>query len=57
MNPIWLVRMAQWARNPPPMWKVILVLVVVAMCFVLFGIERFWGWPEWLKVNGNTKLR
>jgi hypothetical protein len=48
---MWLVRAARWARNPPSMDRVILGLVVVAICLVLFGIERIWGWPEWLTPN------
>ena len=57
MNPIWLIRMARWARNPSPMGRVKLVLGVVLLCLVLFGIEHVWGWPDWLKVNGKAKLR
>lgn len=53
MNPIWLVRMAQWARNPPSGGRVKLVLGVILLCFALFGIEWLWGWPDWLTVNGK----
>jgi hypothetical protein len=31
--------------------RVILGAVVIAICLVLFGIERIWGWPEWLTPN------
>lgn len=48
---MWLVRAARWARNPPSMNRVILGAVVIAICLVLFGIERIWGWPEWLTPN------
>lgn len=57
MNPIWLIRMARWARHPPPMSRVKLVVGVVILCFILFGIEHVWGWPDWLRVNGKAKLR
>ncbi|MDB5660855.1 MAG: hypothetical protein JWS10_3470 [Cypionkella sp.] len=57
MNPIWLMRMARWARHPPSPGRVKLVLGVVVVCLVLFGIEHFWGWPDWLAVNGQIKLR
>ncbi|MDB5664947.1 MAG: hypothetical protein JWS11_1490 [Cypionkella sp.] len=57
MNPIWLMRMARWARHPPSPGRVKLVLGVVVACLVLFGIEHFWGWPDWLAVNGQIKLR
>ncbi|MEC8631154.1 MAG: hypothetical protein VXY73_13765 [Pseudomonadota bacterium] len=48
---MWLVRASRWARNPPSMNRVILGAVVIAICLVLFGIERIWGWPEWLTPN------
>tara|TARA_B100000446_G_scaffold78372_1_gene74290 strand:+ start:5960 stop:6136 length:177 start_codon:yes stop_codon:yes gene_type:complete len=48
---MWLVRAARWARNPPSMNRVIFGAVVIAICLVLFGIERIWGWPEWLTPN------
>lgn len=48
MNPMWLVRMAQWARNPPSPQRVKLVFGVVALCLLIFGIEWLFGWPEWL---------
>ncbi|MCJ8139699.1 hypothetical protein [Falsirhodobacter halotolerans] len=57
MNPIWLVRMSQWVRHPPPMWKVLLALAVIAACIALFLVERFVGWPDWLTTNGKTHLR
>ena len=57
MNMVWLIRMSRWARHPPPMWRVILVCVVVALCFALYGIEQFWGWPDWLTVNGKARVR
>ncbi|GLS85119.1 hypothetical protein GCM10010873_00920 [Cypionkella aquatica] len=57
MNPIWLIRMSRWARNPPPLWRVKLVLGVIALCFVLWGVEQFWGWPDWLSTNGKAKIR
>lgn len=51
MNLHWLVRMSHWARNPPSRGRVKLVLVVVAACLMLWGIELIWGWPDWLTVN------
>lgn len=48
MNPIWLLRMKRWMRNPPGPGKVKLVVGVVAAGLILAGIEALWGWPEWL---------
>jgi hypothetical protein len=51
MNPIWLFRMARWARRPPSPSRVKLVFGVIALCLALYGVERFFGWPEWLTVT------
>ena len=47
MNPIWLMRMSQWARNPPSAKRVKLVFGILAVAFVIFGIEWLGYWPEW----------
>ena len=52
----WLIRMSQWARDPPPMWKVKLVVGVVLLCFAIFGFELIWGWPEVLTVNKRPRF-
>ncbi|QUS35243.1 hypothetical protein [Falsirhodobacter algicola] len=57
MNPIWLLRMSQWVRHPPPMWKVILVVCVVLACFALFLIERYVGWPDWMTLQGGSRMK
>lgn len=46
MNPIWLMRMARWVRNPPSPARVRLVLGVIALCLLVFGFEYLFGWPE-----------
>ncbi|MCU0900456.1 MAG: hypothetical protein MUC82_08175 [Cypionkella sp.] len=46
MNPVWLLRMAQWVRNPPSWGRVKLVVGVVLACLAIFGLEYIWGWPE-----------
>lgn len=48
MRLIWFLRMARWAHRPPSAKRVKFVLGIVAVCLVLFGIERFLGWPDWL---------
>ncbi|MDJ0628240.1 MAG: hypothetical protein QNJ44_08250 [Rhodobacter sp.] len=48
MSPIWFVRMTRWVRNPPSMGRVKMVLAIVAACLVLYGLERMFGWPDWL---------
>ncbi|MBV7379514.1 hypothetical protein [Maritimibacter dapengensis] len=44
-------RMAKWARNPPGEKRVKLVFAVLAICLLLFGFERMFGWPEWLTMD------
>ena len=46
MNPIWLIRMAQWVRNPPSPERVKLVFGVILLCLLIFGYEWMFGWPE-----------
>lgn len=52
MDPRWLIRMSQWARNPPPAWKVKLVLGVIAAALLIAGYEALFGWPEALTPQG-----
>ncbi len=49
----WFIRMAQWARHPPSPQRVKLVVGVILLCFLLWGVELLWGWPDWLTVNGK----
>lgn len=55
MNPLHLLRMAKWARNPPSWRSVKLGAAVLAACLLLWGIEMIWGWPDWLTVNGKIR--
>ena len=51
MNPMWLLRMKRWAQNPPSMRKVIFVLAILGVCFALYAIETWIGWPDWATPN------
>ena len=55
MNPMWLMRMARWARHPPSMRTVLLVGGLLAVCLAVWGAEQIWGWPDWLTVNGRVR--
>ena len=57
MNPIWFLRMSRWARNPPSDGRVKLVLGIILVCLILFGIEWWFGWPDWLTPNQVPKGR
>ncbi|MCP3972276.1 MAG: hypothetical protein GY717_18530 [Rhodobacteraceae bacterium] len=51
MNPIWLLRMARWAKRPPSEARVKLVLGIIALCLLLVTVEWFFGWPDLLTPN------
>ncbi len=54
MNPLWLLRLSRWARNPPSWRKLVLIGVVLALCLLAAGVEYFVGWPDWLTPNGKA---
>ncbi|MDA7426972.1 hypothetical protein PGB28_00775 [Primorskyibacter aestuariivivens] len=43
--------MSLWVRRPPSGKRVKLVLAVIALCLILFAVERWIGWPEALTVE------
>lgn len=47
MNPIWLLRMSKWARNPPSAARVKLVFGIIAFAILVVGIEWMGWWPDW----------
>lgn len=58
MNTRWLLRMARWAQNPPSEKKVRFVLAIFAVCFLVFTIEYFIGWPDLLSMDpGLRRIR
>ncbi len=54
-SPRHFLRMAKWARHPPSDSRVKLVLGILALCLVLFGIERLIGWPDWLTMANTPR--
>ncbi|MGY6412157.1 MAG: hypothetical protein ACXIUV_14185 [Alkalilacustris sp.] len=57
MTSYWLIRMYRWVRRPPSPRMVVFVLAIVALCFLLLGIELVWGWPEALTPNSGGGRR
>jgi len=53
----WMARAAQWAHHPPPMGKVVVVLVAIAICVVIVAVDKAGLWPAWLHVNSGTGTR
>jgi hypothetical protein len=57
MHLTWFLRMARWARRPPSARRVVYVLAVIAVCLILFGIERVFGWPDFLTPSMTERGR
>ena len=51
MNPLWLMRMARWARHPPSQGRVLLVLAIVLACAALYAAEQLGGLPDWMQAE------
>ncbi len=56
-NARWFFRMSRWGRNPPARRTVILYFLVIAICLMLFGLERLFGWPDWLTMDNTPRGR
>ena len=46
MNPRWLLRMSQWARNPPSAGRVKFMAAIIGVVLLVFALEYFGLWPE-----------
>ncbi|MEJ2037034.1 MAG: hypothetical protein P8X69_13750 [Maritimibacter sp.] len=60
LSPRHLLRMANWARNPPSAKRVKQVLAVVAVVVAIWGLERIFGTPDWMQLEQaprGVKLR
>jgi hypothetical protein len=57
INPRHFLRMAKWARHPPGEKRVKLVLAVIAIALAIWGLERVFGTPEWMRVDSTPKGR
>ncbi|MCI5112318.1 MAG: hypothetical protein MRY75_17370 [Marivita sp.] len=53
MNWFWLLRMTQWARNPPSPARVKLVLAIIAICLGIYAVETWIGWPDWMSLDAE----
>jgi len=47
MNFRHLLRMSNWARNPPSEKRVKFVFGIILVCFVIGGIDYMGWWPDW----------
>jgi hypothetical protein len=46
-----LVLLARLWRNPPSRKKLAVMLGALALALGLVLVERFLGWPDWLRAN------
>jgi hypothetical protein len=46
-----LLRAKRLAQHPPPMWKIKLVIGIIALLVTIAAIERFVGWPDWMTLE------
>jgi hypothetical protein len=46
-----LLRLAQWQRNPPSRRWVQIAVVTLIFVVVIVLIEKFVGWPDWLRTE------
>jgi hypothetical protein len=51
MNPRWLLLMSRLARNPPSAARVKLMLGIILVLLIIYLIEHFFGWPDFLTVE------
>ena len=57
MNICWLLRAKRIAARPPAEAMFKMVVGIILFCALLYGIERFIGWPEWLTPNETLRVR
>jgi hypothetical protein len=57
MNPRLLLRAAKWARHPPSTRRVVLGLVVVALCLGLAVLEWAGLMPGWFGIPPGRNPR
>ncbi|SNR43751.1 hypothetical protein EYF88_08710 [Paracoccus sediminis] len=56
-NLIWLLRASKWARNPPRARTVKMIVAIIAVGFVIAGLERLELWPDWARLNEDRAPR
>ncbi len=56
LNPRQLLRMARWARRPPSMRQVVMVLGVLAASLLIVGAERLGLLPDFMSEAGRVSV-
>ncbi|WP_027284857.1 hypothetical protein [Rubritepida flocculans] len=51
-----LLRLAQWLRHPPSRRTLWILGIALAVSLLLAGLERGFGWPDWLTVDRGPRV-
>ena len=54
MNPMWFLRLARLARNPPSLARALFFIGILAACLGLAALDHWGLWPDWISVNGRA---
>ncbi|WP_380052329.1 hypothetical protein ACFE33_08555 [Falsihalocynthiibacter sp. SS001] len=57
LSPRHFLRMSMMARRPASSKRVKFVFGVILICAVLYGIERWIGWPESMSLERPAKIK
>lgn len=57
MTPKFLMRLTRVARSRPTERKFWVMVVIVAIVFAVFGIERLIGWPDWMTIDRPPRYK
>ncbi|WP_202906489.1 hypothetical protein [Celeribacter ethanolicus] len=56
MTPMhWLLRAKRWSQNPPSAKRVVFIFAIVATCLALVLVEKLFGLPAWMQINGGPR--
>jgi len=56
VNPLWILRMAQWLRHPPSPRRVAIGAVVMALVALIWGLDVAGLWPDWARTERAPRL-
>ena len=54
MNPMWFLRLARLARNPPSLARALFFVGILVACLGLAALDHWGLWPEWMSANGRA---
>lgn len=57
MTDRWMLRAVKWARNPPSPKRVKFVFGIIAVCIIIYLVERYIGLPDWMSIDSRVGRR